>query len=201
MKNTMLSLFALVLASTAVNAQEYNSEKGVLERITIEGSYGYNLAMNPTETIEVMDYSKFGTFQLGVRVDLDKTWGLRGTYTNTSFENKNNTDFGIKIHQIVAEATYNFISPKKKTEFQLMGHSGFGLGSIKSNQLGGDDLIGIFQIGLMPEYSFTNQFSVFLDVTYKMNFSQNYLYNGFATDKNTGSYLLPSLGFSYKFMK
>lgn len=200
-KNVLTVLTVIGCAWTSFAQNTYNSQNGFWQRTTVEASYGYNLALAPTDGLEVSDYNGFRTLQLGVRVDIDNKWGVRGTYMNTSFQHKDFSDMGIKENKLVAEATYKILDTSSKDPFQVLGHAGFGLGIINSEVLSGDDTVGIFQIGVMPEYKFTDQFAVYFDLTYMMNFSQNYAYSGLGMDNTTGSILVPSIGLSYSLMK
>ena len=202
MKKSLFAVASLLMASFASWAQtDYSSSNGAIDRIRIEGSYGYNLAISPTDNIETKDYNGFKTLQLGVRIDIDGVWGVRGTYMNTTFQNKNVSSLGMSENKFVAEATYQFFPNAIKPSFQLLGHAGFGAGFIKSKNTSGTDMVGVVQLGLMPEYNMTSQFSFFADLTYIMNLSQNYGFDGLTIDKSSASIFVPSIGISYKFTK
>ncbi|MEG1377821.1 MAG: transporter, partial [Myroides sp.] len=85
--------------------------------------------------------------------------------------------------------------------FDVTAHAGFGLASGNSESLSGNDIAGVAQIGIMPKYNFTSQFSVFIDGTFVNQFSQDYGFNGTAIKQGSGSYFNVGLGVQYKFKK
>lgn len=201
MKKHFLTAATMLLA-VSIHAQSgYNGTNGVLQNTTIEASYGYNMAISPSDNIETQDFSGFKTFQLGVRYQINNLWGVRGTYTNSTFEHKDFSEFSTKHHRLVAEATYNFVQKNTVSNFQLMGHAGLGAGIIKSETLSGNDFFGTIQAGITPEYFVTDRLGVFVDLTYMLNLSQNYSYAGTSIEKTTGSVFVPSIGLSYKLVK
>lgn len=198
MKKHFLAVATLLLAVSVHAQRGYKDSNGVLENMTVEASYGYNMAISPSDLIETQDFSGFKTFQLGVRYQINDLWGVRGTYTNSTFEHKDFSDSSSKHHRLVAEATYNIIQKNNAYDFQLMGHAGLGAGIIKSETLSGNDFFGTFQVGITPEYFVTDRLGVFVDLTYMLNLSQNYSYAGTSIEKTTGSVFVPSLGLSFK---
>lgn len=200
-KKTFALVSTCVIAFTSWAQTDYSSSNGVIDRMRIEGSYGYNLAISPTDNLVTKDYNGFKTLQLGVRIDIDEVWGVRGTYMNTSFQNKNVSTLGVSENKFVVEATYQFLPNPIKPSFQLLGHAGIGVGFLKSKNSSGSDTVGVVQLGVMPEYNISSQFSAFLDFTYAMNLSQNFGFNGLQIDKTTGGIFVPSIGISYKFTK
>lgn len=196
--NVLLALTVLGSLYTSYAQTSYNNSNGVLNRLTVEASYGYNMALLPKGNIEVADYNGFKTFQVGLRLAIDEKWGVRGTFMNSSFQHNDFSDSGISINKLVAEGTYDFLDKSVSPSFQLMGHAGLGIGFIKSESLNGTDTAGVFQLGVTPEYKATDRLGIFLDLTYIMNLSQNYGFNGLSIDKSSGSFFVPSLGVSFQ---
>lgn len=185
-------------------AQAQN-ENGILKDLSIEAGYGFNAAFSPNKNISVGDYSGFHSFHAGLRYDINGIWGVRGTVGFAKFEDKNNSDLGLKQTSLMLEATYAILQATQSTEnnnpFELTAHAGLGLAKAKSNSLSGSDMMGNFQVGVMPSYAFSSQLSLFLDVAYHLNFNQDYGYNGLGIDQTSGSYLTTNLGLVVKLGK
>ena len=191
-----------VLGITAVNAQEGS----FFNQVSLEASYGYNLALSP-DNVDRTDFSGFNTLQLGATYQINPLWGVRGTYSNTTFKHKDNSDIGITYNKLTAEATFNVleaISPSTtpmQQAFELSAHAGLGLNFGKSKVTDETDAMGNVQIGIRPQYNVTNRIGIFLDGTYIMNFKQNYGFNGMSIpgeDETTGGYVTGLIGVTVK---
>ena len=177
MKKQIMAAVVAVLGITAVNAQEGS----FFNQVSLEASYGYNLALSP-DNVDRTDFSGFNTLQLGATYQINPLWGVRGTYSNTTFKHKDNSDIGI---------TYN----------KLTAHAGLGLNFGKSKVTDETDAMGNVQIGIRPQYNVTNRIGIFLDGTYIMNFKQNYGFNGMSIpgeDETTGGYVTGLIGVTVK---
>jgi len=198
----LLALACIALAGTNVQAQAQTSGS-VFDNLSFEAQYGLNSALSPNEGITTSDYSGFNFFQLGLNYHIDDVWGVRGTFASSNFKHKDVEDHGVKYNRLMLEATYNIFAGINgmMQPFDVTAHAGFGLASGKS-ELGGDnDLAGVAQIGIMPKYNFTSQFSVFIDGTFVNQFSQDYGFDGRAIKQGSGSYFNVGLGVQYKFKK
>ena len=148
---------------------------------------------------------------MGAVYQIDEIWGVRGTYSNTTFKHKDFNDAGITYNKLTAEATFNILEainpsamPTTAEAFQLGAHAGFGLNFGKSKATDETDSMGNFQVGVRPQYNVSQRIGIFLDGTYIMNFKQNYGYNGLSIpgeEETTGSYLTGLIGVSVKFGK
>lgn len=203
MKKQIMAAVAAVLGITAVQAQEGR----FLDNVSLEASYGYNLALSPNTAIETADFSGFNTLQLGATYKINHLWGVRGTYSNTTFNHKDLDNVGVTYNKLTAEATFNVleaISPSSmpmQQAFELSAHAGLGLNFGKSKVTDETDTMANFQIGIRPQYNVTNRIGIFLDGTYIMNFKQNYGFNGMAIpgeDETTGSYVTGLIGVTVK---
>ena len=199
----ILALAFVALAATNVQAQAQTSGS-VFDNLSVEAQYGLNSALSPNEGITTSDHSGFNFFQLGLNYHLNDVWGVRGTFASSNFKHKDVDDSGVKYSRLMLEATYNIfaaVNGGMMQPFDVTAHAGLGLASGKS-ELGGDnDLAGVAQIGIMPKYNFTSQFSVFIDGTFVNQFSQDYGFNGAAIKQGSGSYFNVGLGVQYKFKK
>lgn len=205
MKRNFKGIFALAfvaLAATNVQAQSQASGS-VFDKLSVEAQYGLNSALSPNEGITTSDYSGFNFFQIGLTYHIDDVWGVRGTFASSNFKHKDIDDDGVKYNRLMLEATYNIFAGINgmMQPFDITAHAGFGLASGKSEVLADNDLAGVAQIGIMPKYNFTSQFSVFIDGTFVNQFSQDYGFNGAGVTQGSGSYFNLGLGVQYKFKK
>lgn len=194
-----------IIALTAV--QQSNAQQvSFLDNISLEAAYGYNLALSP-DNIETADVSGFNTLQLGLNYQINDIWGVRGTYSNTTFKHKDVDNASINYNKLTAEATFNIMQAVNasaypiSSAFQLVAHTGVGLNFAKSKVTDKTDNIGNFQIGIKPQYNITSRIGVFLDGTYIMNFKQNYGFNGMSIpgeSETTGSYVTGLVGVAIK---
>lgn len=203
MKKQIMAAVAAVLGITAVQAQEGQ----FFNNVSLEASYGYNLALSPDTAIETADFSGFNTLQLGATYQINPLWGVRGTYSNTTFKHKDNSDLGITYNKLTAEATFNVleaINPSTmpmQQAFELSAHAGLGLNFGKSKATDETDMMASFQVGIKPQYNISNRIGVFIDGTYIMNFKQNYGFNGMSIpgeSETTGSYVTGLIGVAIK---
>lgn len=198
MKKTILIAAVAILSVAKSSAQQ----SSFLSKVSLEAAYGYNLALSP-DNVDRTDVSGLNTIQVGANYEINELWGVRGTYSNTTFKHKDNSDLGVNYNKLTAEASFQVLQAINPSEskFQLPVHAGFGLNFGKSKATDVSDTMGNFQIGLKPQYNITERIGVFLDGTYIMNFSQNYGYNGLSIpgeDTTTGSYVTGLIGVSVK---
>ncbi len=195
-------LVAAAIAFTATNVQAQTSGS-VFDHLSVEGQYGLNSALSPNEGITTSDYSGFNFFQLGLTYHIDDVWGVRGTFASSNFKHKDISDLGVKYNKLMLEATYNIFTAVNgmMQPFDVTAHAGFGLASGNSESASTNDMAGVAQIGIMPKYNFTEQFSVFIDGTFVNQFSQDYGFNGLGIKQGSGSYFNVGLGVQYKFKK
>ncbi len=202
-KQLVLKLSVLLLALFALQAQAQQSD--FLARTTLEAGLGYHRPTAPSDKITTSDFAGFKSFYVGGLYEIDELWGLRATYAYNAFEHKDEKAAGLKIHKVVAEVTLNVISTIQQqvsTPFEVMAHAGLGLSLAKSDIKSGSDLMANVQAGLMPKYHISEQWSLLVDASYVLNFSQNYGYQGAAAQISgksaIGGYFLANLGVAYK---
>ncbi len=202
----MKKLLCIVAIAVTFVQQASAQQASFLDKVSLEAGYGYNMALRP-DNIETSDVSGFNTVQLGLNYQINDIWGVRGTYSNTTFKHKDVENASINYNKLTAEATFNVMEavnasayPTSST-FQLVAHTGAGLNFGKSKATDQTDMIANFQIGIKPQYNITNRIGVFLDGTYIMNFKQNYGFNGMAIpgeSETTGSYVTGLIGVAVK---
>ena len=175
------SIFSIILfislLGTNASAQ---TNKVLAERVSFEAGAGYLIPISPDEGLSTSDFAGFRSFYGGINYELTDLWGLRLTYANNTFQDKNDSSLGVTHHKIMAEGTFNIIEwyEMQRTSFDIVAHAGAGVSFAKSKLLSGTDQMGSFQIGLMPLYRITDNFSLHFDATYHINVKQNYGYDG-----------------------
>jgi len=198
----------MCIAAIAVAAvQQSNAQQGsLLDKVSLEAAYGYNMALSP-DNIETADVSGFNTVQLGLNYQINNLWGIRGTYSNTTFKHKDIDNATINYNKLTAEATFNVMEAVNvsayptNSAFQLVAHTGAGLNFGKSKATNETDMMANFQVGIKPQYNISNRIGVFIDGTYIMNFKQNYGFNGMSIpgeSETTGSYVTGLIGVAIK---
>lgn len=198
----LLSFITIASMTSSLLAQQ----KTFFERVTLEVGGGYSLPTAPSRSdASLSDYAGFRNFSLGANYELSNLAGLRFTYGNHMFEDKNNSSMGVTHHKLMAEGTFNIIESIEmiRAPFEVMAHAGAGISLGKSKLTSDVDKMLGLQIGLMPRYRITKNFSVHADATYVVNFSQDYFYDGgrasMDSKQQTGSYLMLNIGVGYSF--
>ena len=193
-------LFISLLGTNAV-AQ---SNKVLAERFSLEAGAGYLIPISPDDGISSNDYAGFRNFYVGANYELTDLWGLRMTYANNTFQDKNDSSLGVTYHKLMAEGTFNVIEwiEMQRSPFEVVAHAGAGVSFAKSKLSSGTDKMGSFQVGVMPLYRITDNFSIHFDATYVINVKQNYGYDGKQSNADgshvTGEYFNVSLGVGVK---
>ena len=142
---------------------------------------------------------------MGANYAFTDLWGLRITYANNEFKDKNDSSLGITHHKLMAEGTFNVIQwfEMQPNPFEIIVHGGAGVSFAKSKLSSDFDKMGTLQIGLMPLYRITDNLSLHMDATYVVNVKQNYGYNGQQPNIDgspvTGEYFTMNLGLGVKF--
>lgn len=195
------SIIAFALLAGLFTAQAQEKKSSFLDKVKLEAGWGLNVPTAPNEGISRMDYSGVGSFYVGANYELNTLWGMRGTYAYNKFEDKNDSSFGSTHHKLMAEATYNIIrsiQDNGQQPFELFGHAGFGLTFGSSELVSGTDMMGTFQVGVLPTYHVSNRISIQLDAACVVNFNQDYGYHGGPAKLNgkstTGSYFVANIG-------
>lgn len=198
----LVTLFLLIsLLATNVLAQE---NKTFVQRLSLEAGAGYNIPISPDNGLSNSDFAGFRTFYGAVNYELTSLWGLRFSYGNNGFQDKNDSSLGVTHHKFMAEGTFNVIEwiDMQRNPFEVIIHGGAGISLAKSKLLSGIDKMGTLQIGLMPLYRITDNFNIHFDATYVFNLKQNYGYNGKVNldgSHVTGEYFVMNLGLGLSF--
>lgn len=189
MKTLHITLAALA-ATFSVSAQE----NPLLDNLSLELGYGYNLATNPVAPIASADVSGFSSIHGAATYHINKQWGVRGSYMYNQFKVENVDAEKLQIHKIALEATFDIteaihpnVFSRAKKGFAVEAHAGAGLSmGISGTPNSPDDLMANVQAGIQPMYRIDNNWSVFVDATYTQYLKQNYNFNGLKASNNGG---------------
>jgi len=198
MNRHYIYIILLSLCSVSIAAQE--NVASFLQQFSVEVGSGYHLPISPHKSISINDYAGLGGCYVGVNYALNDLWGIRITYANKTFVDKNDKSNKFTIQKVMTEATFNILqsAQPQPTAFDIMAHTGVGVSLGNGHYLTDTDKMINFQIGLMPLYRITANLSIQLDATYILNFQQNQGYNGqYLYDDIrdvTGSYFLLNMG-------
>lgn len=203
----MKRIFLIVLFSTVslLSISMLAQHKSFKERVSLEAGAGYNIAVSPESDVSLSDFAGFRNFNLGANYAINDFVGLRFTYGNTSFQNKDDSSMGITLHKFMAEGTLNIIQliELSPNPFEIVAHAGAGLSLSKSKLTSGIDKMGTVQVGFMPLYRISDNFSLHLDASYVLNIRQNYFYDGRQSNPDgsstTGEYFMFNLGIGVGF--
>lgn len=209
-KQLLLAAFA-VLGVAQVNAQN----NPLLDNLSLELGYGYNMGVAPKTDVVLSDVNGFRSIHAGATYHINNVWGVRGSYGYNKFEDKKNKDNSLITHKLMLEATFEVLEAVQGSTFSLQEkkfdvttHAGLGLaiGDSSWPKYTQKDMMGVTQIGLKPTYFVTPQFRVFVDGTYIFNFSQDFRFdggNGLISEKGrfVGNVMSINLGIQYKLSK
>lgn len=191
----------LCMIATNVLAQQDSFK----QRLSLEAGAGYNIPVSPNNEISTTNFGGFRSFNLGVHYALNDMMGMRFTYGYNAFEDKDDSSMELTLHKFMAEGTFNIIQwiEMMRNPFEVMAHAGAGVSLGKSKLSSGIDKMGTIQVGVMPLYRITNNFSLHFDASYVLNIRQNYFYNGQQSNSDgshvIGEYFLLNLGLGVSF--
>jgi len=176
-----------------------------MQRVSIEVAAGYNSPISPIDEIPRSEYAGFRNIYVGGNYKINELLGIRLTYGNISFKDKNESSNGLTLHKLMAEGTFNVIQSIEMdvNPFEVVAHAGIGVSGGKSTLNSGLDNMGTIQLGLMPIYRISNRINLLFDASYVINIRQNYVYNGKQGNIDdsplTGEYLTLAIGLGFKF--
>lgn len=204
MKRFYLFITFLIIGTIATSLLA--QEKSFINRITLEAGGGYNIPVSPDrDDISTNNFSGLRGFYLGANYDLSTIAGLRFSYANNSFQDKDDSSMGLTHHKFMAEGTINVIQwiEMVQNPFEVIAHAGVGFSLGKSKLSSGVDKMGTFQVGLMPVFRITNHISIHGDIAYVLNLRQNHFYDGRQStidgSQTSGEYFMFNLGLGFRF--
>lgn len=204
MRETSLLAILIFISSLTVNvvAQE---NKTFVQRLSFEAGTGYLIPISESEELSSSDFIGFRNLHVAANFELTDLWGVRFSYANNRFQDKNDSSMGLMHHKLMVEGTFNVIEwiEMQRNPIEVIIHGGAGLSFGKSKLTSGVDKMGTLQIGVMPLYRITNNISIHLNAEYVANLKQNYGYNGeqFYSDGRhvTGEYFVLNFGLGLTF--
>lgn len=196
---TLFSTFSLITMSLLAQSKSF------IQRVSLEAGVGYNIAVSPDRGTSTDNFSGFRNINLGTNYAINDLVGLRFTYGNSAFKDKDDNSMGLTLHRFIAEVTFNVIESVEmdRNPFEVVAHAGAGISLGKSKLSSDIDKMGTVQVGVMPLYRLSDNFSLHLDASYVINIRQNYFYDGRQTNPDgshaIGEYFMLNLGLGVTF--
>ena len=200
-----LDIFVFCAFLTLFGTKSVAQNNAFMQRVSIEVGAGYNSPISPINEISRGDYAGFRNIYVGGNYKINELFGIRLTYGNISFKDKNESSNGLTLHKLMAEGTFNIIQSieMEVNPFEVVAHAGIGVSGGKSTLNSGLDNMGTIQLGLMPIYRISNKINLLFDATYVINMRQNFVYNGeqgnIDSSPLTGEYLSLVIGLGFNF--
>ncbi|MBA3987323.1 MAG: outer membrane beta-barrel protein [Flavobacteriales bacterium] len=169
---------------------------------SLEIGYGIHAPLAPGDLTDRSNYLGFSHFKIGGRYQITQKIGVKLSYANDRFTDKENDNLGITYNRVGLEGIYNIgrhILPYYIYEnVGLLAHAGIGYSRAKPVDKRSSEQTGNFTIGLRPQVKITERIALYGDGTYVMNFKQHYSYSGILLTPDyqdkTGSFATFSIG-------
>lgn len=163
------TLIILLTFSAAFGQRTY-------DQYSLEASYGVSHGMNPSMT-------SLGHIDAGFRYMFDEYWGAKAEYGYDSFRTDAEPKEGTNYHRFSLQGVYNLgrtldIPYMTGDYVNLLVHAGLGYSALESTTKLGIDNIGHVIAGLTPQFWISDQFAIHADISYIVNFTQNYQFDG-----------------------
>lgn len=190
MKKTVIIL-AFALGLTGVNAQTETNTTNNFNKWSIELGGGLTKPQRPFSAGYATSTPSPWVADLGVRYMFNNKFGLKADFGYNSFTNKNNSlDFDSKYYRVDLQAVANLgriMNFETWTNtFGLLGHAGFGVGQLESNNFRGRDRVGNFIAGVTGQIRLSNRVALTGDFSTILNASQDHTFDGAYEDGNRG---------------
>jgi len=180
MKKVVMTL-AFALALTGVHAQ--TEKNNSFNKWSIDLGAGFNKPQRPFSNGYVTDVISPWTGDLGVRYMLNNKFGLKVDFGYNSFTAKDNSfDFDSKYYRLDLQAVANLGRIMNfetwTNRIGLLGHAGFGLAQLTSDNFKEDDRMGNFIAGLTGQIRLSDRVALTGDFSTILNASQDHTFNG-----------------------
>ena len=204
MKRPILILLLLIgFISTAQN-KDFN-------QFSVDVNYGLSIPVAPIlENRNASDFIGYNAFSLGVRYMFNPKFGLRASYGNVKFQDKNSKEDNLKFNNFNLQGYTNLtyligFNRDYSKDFNLLLHGGGGITLAKASTAANNERIGNIIIGTTPLYKLADNFDLSADISYTITLKQHFGYNGQLLNPDyksqTGSYFNFTVGFIYYFGK
>lgn len=169
MRTYVIAIVALLSVTTMFG------QDGMFNKFSIDVQGGLHMPVKLTDNINNADYTDFKSGQLGIRYMFNECFGVKLSYGFNSFEDKENSDFGVEHQRLTLEGVYNL---QLASRFGILAHAGLGYGTAKPSSIDENEQTAIIMVGLTPQVKVSESVSVFLDATYLVSAHQQYFFNG-----------------------
>ena len=206
MKKAILVL--LVLFTSFAHAQ-----RDYFNKFSLETSFGLNYPIAPTNFAELIpgdpgvgEFAGPKHFDIGARYMFSSLMGIKVSYGYDRFQyagSNLSTDFYRGSFEAVFNTTELFdvyYNRRRTMQIQLHGGVGFSLALSKTDT--DTDVIGHIIFGVRPMFRLSDRFALTTDLSYLLNFKQDYGYSGVSfrdtlPDGFTGGYVNFSVGLNF----
>lgn len=190
MKKIVVTL-AFALGLTHVSAQTETKAGNNFNKWSIELGGGLTKAQRPFSAGYTNESPSPWVGEFGVRYMFNNKFGLKADFGYNSFTNKDNTlDFDSKYYRVDLQAVANLgriMNFETWTNtFGLLGHAGFGVGQLESNNFRGKDRVGNFIAGVTGQIRLSNRIALTGDFSTILNASQDHTFDGAYVAENRG---------------
>ncbi|MBW1657898.1 OmpA family protein [Flavobacterium quisquiliarum] len=188
MKKVVMTL-AFALALTGAHAQT-ESNSG-FNKWSIEFAGGLTKPQRPFSSGYATDTPSPWVGDFGVRYMLNNKFGLKADFGYNSFKGKKNSiDFDSKYYRVDVQAVANLgriMNFETWTNtFGLLGHAGFGVGQLESDNFRGKDKVGNFIAGVTGQIRLSNRVALTGDLSTIVNAGQDHTFDGASATGNRG---------------
>jgi len=188
MKKIVITL-AFALGLTHVNAQTQTGNN--FNKWSVELGGGFTKAQRPFSAGYSNETPSPWVGEFGVRYMFNNKFGLKADFGYNSFTNKDNSlDFDSKYYRVDLQAVANLgriMNFETWTNtFGLLGHAGFGIGELKSDNFSGKDRVGNFIAGVTGQIRLSNRIALTGDFSTILNSSQDHTFDGAYVAENRG---------------
>lgn len=189
MKKIVMTL-AFALSLTYANAQTEKSSANY-NKWSVELGGGLTKPQRPFSAGYSTDTPSPWVGEIGVRYMLNNKFGLKLDYGYSSFsDGKKSIAFDSKYQRLDLQAVANLgriMNFETWTNtFGLLGHAGFGVGTLTSDSFKGKDWTGNFIAGVTGQIRLSNRIALTGDFSTILNASQDHTFDGAYVAENRG---------------
>ncbi|MFG4000583.1 OmpA family protein [Flavobacterium aquidurense] len=194
MKKIVMTL-ACALALVNVNAQTEKKTTNSFNKWSIELGAGLTKPQRPFSAGYSTDTPSPWVGEIGVRYMFNNKFGLKIDYGYNSFtDGDDSMKFDSKYQRLDLQGVANLgriMNFETWTNtFGLLGHAGFGVGQLKSDNFTGKDWTGNFIAGVTGQIRLSNRIALTGDFSTILNASQDHTFDGTAVDNRGFSGLM-----------
>lgn len=175
-------ILAASLGFTSLHAQTENTSNHY-NKWSIELGAGFTKPQRPFSSGYSTDTPSPWVGEIGVRYMLNNKFGLKLDYGYHSFTNGDDSmNFDSKYGRLDLQGVANLgrimnFETWTKT-IGLLGHAGFGVGNLKSDNFKGKDAVGNFIAGITGQVRLSNRLALTGDFSTILNASQDHTFDG-----------------------